>query len=202
MGLFSGLISKVAAPVVGGVLGLAGGERQNDASASSARQAQGFTKEQMQNKHQWQVKDLRKAGLNPILSAGSPPSIGASAQANVPSNSLGEAGSKAVSTSLAVQKQRAEIDLLRSQAAKAASEKKGIDHVNSVKSNAGDIADFISPYIAGAGNLVNSAAGSYVSSARAVGNYLGDQVNKSPKVRSWFLKDAKGNTYYNPKKGK
>lgn len=40
---------------------------------------QDFTKEQWLNKHQWEVSDLRKAGLNPILSAkygGSPTGTG------------------------------------------------------------------------------------------------------------------------------
>ena len=35
----------------------------------------------MKNRHQWEVSDLRKAGLNPILSAGAAPSMGASAMA-------------------------------------------------------------------------------------------------------------------------
>lgn len=34
------------------------------------------TKRMMQKRHQWEVKDLRAAGLNPILSAGSAPSMG------------------------------------------------------------------------------------------------------------------------------
>jgi len=34
------------------------------------------TKRMMQNRHQWEVNDLRAAGLNPILSAGAAPSMG------------------------------------------------------------------------------------------------------------------------------
>lgn len=40
-------------------------------SAASAQQNYEYQKEAMQNRHQWQVADLRKAGLNPILSANS-----------------------------------------------------------------------------------------------------------------------------------
>ncbi len=37
-------------------------------------------KRMMQRRHQWEVRDLRKAGLNPILSAGAAPSIGSAPQ--------------------------------------------------------------------------------------------------------------------------
>lgn len=40
-------------------------------AAASAEQNYEYQKEAMQNRHQWQVADLRKAGLNPILSANS-----------------------------------------------------------------------------------------------------------------------------------
>ncbi|ALS03668.1 VP2 [Gokushovirus WZ-2015a] len=40
--------------------------------------AQNFTREQMQNAHQWEVGDLKNAGLNPVLSASSGSQIGSS----------------------------------------------------------------------------------------------------------------------------
>lgn len=42
----------------------------------SSRLAWSRTKRMMQNRHQWEVADLRAAGLNPILSAGGTPSMG------------------------------------------------------------------------------------------------------------------------------
>ena len=51
-----------AASAAGGLLSTAG-------SVWAAREAWKHQKEAMQNAHQWEVADLRKAGLNPILSA-------------------------------------------------------------------------------------------------------------------------------------
>ena len=47
----------------------------NKANAKEAAKSRDFTREEMQNRHQWEVSDLRKAGLNPILSAGAAPSM-------------------------------------------------------------------------------------------------------------------------------
>lgn len=80
-------IAKIAAPVasiagmatgnpgltaVGSVLG--GINDQNNATQAAAT-ANEFTKEMYQNRYQWQVEDLKKAGLNPLLSVsqGAPP---------------------------------------------------------------------------------------------------------------------------------
>lgn len=56
----------------------AGGNVQ---SAKEAAKSRAFTEYMMQNRYQWQVKDLKKAGLNPILATGQVPQIGASAMA-------------------------------------------------------------------------------------------------------------------------
>ena len=59
--------------LLGGVLDIAGGiigaDMQNSASESLQANNIAWQREQLQNKHQWEVEDLRKAGLNPILSA-------------------------------------------------------------------------------------------------------------------------------------
>lgn len=59
--------------IFGGVLDIAGGifgaDMQNSASEAMQQRNIAWEREQLQNKHQWEVEDLRKAGLNPILSA-------------------------------------------------------------------------------------------------------------------------------------
>lgn len=60
-----GLLSAVV-----GVAGsLIGARMQNSASSRLMEQSAGYSREGLQNRHQWEVEDLRKAGLNPILSA-------------------------------------------------------------------------------------------------------------------------------------
>lgn len=60
-------------------------DSREDTQAFNAEQAaisRAFTREQMQNKYQWQVKDLEAAGLNPMLAYGQQPSMGQSAAAS------------------------------------------------------------------------------------------------------------------------
>lgn len=57
----------------GGILdtvgGIFGADMGNSAAAEMQERNIAWQREQLQNKHQWEVDDLRKAGLNPILSA-------------------------------------------------------------------------------------------------------------------------------------
>lgn len=56
-------------PVMGLATSVIGSAFQNSATAGFQSANMDFVREQLQNKHQWEVEDLRKAGLNPILSA-------------------------------------------------------------------------------------------------------------------------------------
>lgn len=60
---------KAAAPVIAGGLSFLGGERRNNAQVASAKSQMDFQERMSSTAHQRQVKDLRAAGLNPILSA-------------------------------------------------------------------------------------------------------------------------------------
>ena len=55
---------------------LYGANKQANASSSANKQQIEWQREAMQNRHQWEVEDLRKAGLNPILSANAGASTG------------------------------------------------------------------------------------------------------------------------------
>lgn len=77
---------------------LLGGLATNLHSAAQAKKARDFTKQMMKSRHQWEVKDLRKAGLNPILSAGGTPSMGSSAMAQT--HPMGMDIEKAVETGI------------------------------------------------------------------------------------------------------
>jgi len=106
--------SVVGSPALGaavaGGLELLGGREGNIASAREASKSRDFTKEQLQNRHQWEVQDLKKAGLNPVLSAQGVPSIGGSAAA-AQQNPIGNA----VSSALSAARAKKELKLLDAQ---------------------------------------------------------------------------------------
>ena len=83
-------LGALVGAVAGGLMGLAGDSMTNSAADSRQEDAQAFNREAMQNKHQWEVKDLKAAGLNPMLSAmnGSTGTLGSSA-ASASSSSVG-----------------------------------------------------------------------------------------------------------------
>jgi len=61
---------------------------------------QGFIREQLQNKHQWEVDDLKKAGLNPILSATAGIGHGGATSSGTPSVGKGDIANSARASKL------------------------------------------------------------------------------------------------------
>jgi len=89
--------------------------RQNVREAEKSRQ---FQKEMSDSAHQREVADLRRAGLNPVLSAhGSGASSPSGAQARV--EDIGEGASRGIASALAIRQAKAQIDLTNAQAAAA-----------------------------------------------------------------------------------
>lgn len=64
-----GSIASAAAGAVGSIWSA---NAANSSSASMFNQQLAFNRESMQNRHQWEVADLKAAGLNPLMSVTSP----------------------------------------------------------------------------------------------------------------------------------
>lgn len=106
LGAIAGTIGASAGPLAT----LYGQERANQANQASANKQMVHQRWMSEHQHQMQVQDLRKAGLNPLLSANSGASVGAGASATN-ENSLGEAASSALDT----RRLKAEIDKTNSE---------------------------------------------------------------------------------------
>lgn len=92
-----------------------GGVANVGSSALSAYFGWKHQKEVMKNRHQWEVEDLRKAGLNPILSAGGSGSPGNAPIIEAPD--VAGAAAKAVEASLG----KSQEDLIKAQTQQSAS---------------------------------------------------------------------------------
>jgi hypothetical protein len=114
MGLFDKAFDGIVGSVLGGGLSFLGGERANDSSARSVERQLEFQRESYQNRYQWQMEDMKKAGLNPMLAyqQGAGPALsGSSYQAK-------DTISPGVNSALAARRLATELDVMESTAAK------------------------------------------------------------------------------------
>ncbi|HJB06173.1 MAG TPA: hypothetical protein H9715_10525 [Candidatus Merdibacter merdigallinarum] len=65
-------LGSAAGAVAGGLINAVGGIWANKQNSAIAAVDRDFQREVLQNRNQWQAEDLKKAGINPILTAGSP----------------------------------------------------------------------------------------------------------------------------------
>ncbi len=111
LGKVAGLASGTGG--LGTALGIGAAGLDFFSAKSLQNDSQSFTREMMRSKHQWEVNDLRSAGLNPILSAHGSGSMGGSGIA-----SAGNPGSKGVSTALQAMLLTKQMGLLQQQTRK------------------------------------------------------------------------------------
>ncbi|AXL14569.1 DNA pilot protein [Microviridae sp.] len=76
-------IGSIGGSLIGGFLGMKGASSQNAANAKQAELNRQFQERMSSTAHQREVEDLRKAGLNPILSATKGASTPGGAQAQM-----------------------------------------------------------------------------------------------------------------------
>lgn len=78
---------------IGSVLGFLANERSNSSARAESRTNREFQEYMTNNRHQIEVEDLRKAGLNPILSATGGAPVPSGSQASITRAELGEPAS-------------------------------------------------------------------------------------------------------------
>lgn len=100
----------------GALAGLAGSLFASSQNKSSAEDNIAFQREVLQNRNQWAVEDLKKAGLNPILAAGATQSSAQGAQYTTenPANSAVTSAVQAQAMKLAERQQSNEDAIARS----------------------------------------------------------------------------------------
>lgn len=179
----------IAGAAISAAASMANQNSANKNAQKNAQAANDFTKEQWLNKHQWEVEDLKKAGLNPILSAqnggGPAGSAMASTQmADVGSSINSGASAAKIAAMLKAEKEKVtqetetmksqedknrtdaknQTKLVNAQVKKMGSETKGIDQLNEIKGPASDIASGAKSFtqeVENAGKAAYKAASKY-----------------------------------------
>lgn len=161
----------------GAVGGLAGSLFASSQNQASAQASMAFQKQVLQNRNQWAVEDLKKAGLNPILAAGATQSTAQGAQSTTenPADSASSSAGQVNAMKIAQQQQKNQDAITASQvqlnSAKAATEQ---EKALEVKQNVIESTARTGIYPAQADNFTSSA-----ESNRANADYLKQQGQES-----------------------
>lgn len=139
----------VGGSILGGLIGTSGQQKTNIANAKQAQLNRDFQERMSSTAHQREVKDLRAAGLNPILSASKGASSPGGAQATM-QNALEPLANSAKESAM----QAAQIGLLKAQTRKTNNDADVTEPKATVYK---EIADLITGGISG----VKDAIGSY-----------------------------------------
>lgn len=94
--LLTPLIGALGPATIAGGLSLAGSMMQASANKDTFKNQRRWEAKKMQNAHQWQVEDLRAAGLNPILSS----TLGGARGGSIGGGQMPDIATNAVSTAL------------------------------------------------------------------------------------------------------
>lgn len=114
------IAAEVGAALVGGATSLIGGILGNNSAKKEAAKNREFQERMARNAHQYEVEDLRKAGLNPVLSAmgGSGAATPGGAVANVGNPAKDVVSSASAASAAAIQKDQSK-EVIRGLAADA-----------------------------------------------------------------------------------
>lgn len=155
MGFFSDLFQGAGSALIGGVSSLVGGAQSNSARRSeatrsgqfnqaSAREQMDFQERMSNTAHVRQMDDLKKAGLNPLLSAkyGGASSPGGSS-ATRPMADQKDFISPAISSALTIQQNQADIALKNAQAANQQAQANRLENIAPITETIGDVAETV-----------------------------------------------------------
>lgn len=184
-GLVGALIGSA---VIGAASSALGQSSANKANAKEASKSRDYTTEQMKNKHQWESEDLKKAGLNRILTTNSTGGMGSSAQATA-----GNVGADVGKNIGGAAQALAQLDLTKAQTAstnagtaKAITETAGIAADNKLRTVKGNLVDTATQPIK---ETTDQVKGFYNSAKQA---YRVEKTNRKAyeKLPYWITSDS------------